>query len=264
MRTMRSMKAMKSVSMKKKPGPVNKFRFRLIHLYAGIFLLLMSGGVVSGFVLYRGDYTLFRINDIVFSGSKQLSESELKTLAEIRAGENILQLSAKKTSMKLMESPWIKAVSVRKDFQGRVLVNIHEASPFAILDIKGKTFLIDDKGKKLEEMKNNPVPFLPIIYSDERNNNNFAEALALAKVIKDRNIATERGRVEILANVRGPEDISVVVDGVLIKIGQGGYEQKLGRLFSLEEEVKKIPAVDYIDLRFENRVIVKPISGVVN
>lgn len=257
------MKSMKAMRMKKKPGPVNKFRFRLMHLYIGVFLLIMSGLVVSGLILYRGDYAQFRVNDIVFYGNKHLGEAELKTLADIGAGENILRLSAKKTSGRLLESPWIKAVSVRKDFQGRVLINIHEASPFAILDIKGKAFLIDDKGNRLEEMKNNPVPFLPIIYSEERDNDNFAEALALAKVIKDRNLATERGRVEIIANSKGPEDIAVVVDGVLIKVGQGGYEQKLSRLFSLEEEVKKMPAVDYIDLRFANRVIVKPINGVV-
>lgn len=263
MKGMKAMKSMKPRHLKKKLGPADKFRLRLIHLYMGIFLLIMSGGVASGFILYRGDYALFRINDILVYGNKHLAETELKALSGISAGENILRLSAKRTAVKLLESPWIKAVSVRKDFQGTVLVNIHEASPFAILDIKGKAFLIDDRGKRLEEMKNNPVPFLPIIYSEERDNNNFAEALALAKVIKDRNIATERGRVEIIANVKGPEDISVVVDGLLIKIGQGNYEQKLSRLFSLEEEVKKMPAVDYIDLRFANRVVVKPINGVV-
>lgn len=260
---MKGMKSMKSRNMKKKLGSVNKFRFRLIHLYMGIFLAVILGGFSFGFILFRGDYTLFRLNDIVFHGNKHLSEAELKALTDIKGKENILRLSAKKTAEKLLASPWVKAVSVRKDFSGRLLVNIEEATPFAILDINGRAFLIDDKGRKLEEMKNNPVPFLPIIYSEDRNNNNFAEALVLAKVIKARNIATERGRVEIIANVKGPEDISVIVDGLLIKIGLGGYEQKLNRLFSLEEEVKKMPTLDYIDLRFANRVIVKPINGVV-
>lgn len=257
------MKSMKPMRMKKNREPVSKFRFSLIHLYMGMFLLIMSSGVVSGFILYRGNYALFKLSDIVFSGNKHLAETELKTLTGLKVDENILRLSVKKVSGRLMESPWIKAVSVRKDFPDRVLVNIHEASPFAILDINRQAFLIDDKGKRLEEMKNNPVPFLPIIYSEEQNKDNFREALALAKVIKDRNIATERGRVEIIAKGKGPEDISVIVDGMLIKIGQGSYEQKLSRLFSLEEEVKKMPAVDYIDLRFANRVIVKPINGVV-
>lgn len=255
------MKTMKA--MKKKPVAVNKFRLRLIHLYVGIFLLVILSGAAVGVILFRGNYALLRVTDIVFYGNRHLAETELKTLAGLTGSENILRLSAKKLAGKMLESPWIKAASVRKDFPGRLLVNIHEASPFAILDINGQAFLIDDKGKRLEEMKNNPVPFLPIIYSEDRDNNNFAEALALAKVIKDRNIAKERGRVEIIANVKGPEDISVVVDGVLIKIGQGGYEQKLSRLFSLEEEVRKMTAVDYIDLRFANRVVVKPISGVV-
>jgi hypothetical protein len=58
-------------------------------------------------------------------------------------------------------------------------------------------------------------------------------------VLKDRKIATERGRVEIVAG-KGPESISMILDSVVIKIGQGDYERKLSRLFELEEEIKKM------------------------
>jgi len=51
---------------------------------------------------------------------------------------------------------------------------------------------------------------------------------------------------------------------VVIRMGQGDYERKLSRLLALEDEIKKRQiAVDYVDLRFANRVVVKPISEVV-
>jgi hypothetical protein len=67
-------------------------------------------------------------------------------------------------------------VSVRKEFPHSVSLRIHESTPFAILEMKGRSFLIDEKGKMLEEMKG-AIPFLPIITADpfgEREN--FMEA----------------------------------------------------------------------------------------
>ena len=54
------------------------------------------------------------------------------------------------------------------------------------------------------------------------------------------------------------------IDGMEIKVGEGSYEQKLARLFELIDEIRSRPIeVDYIDLRFANRVIVKPVAEVI-
>jgi len=54
----------------------------------------------------------------------------------------------------------------------------------------------------------------------------------------------------------------MIVDGTHVKIGAGGYEEKLERLIRLEEDIKNMALpVDYIDLRFEHKAIVKPLTG---
>ncbi len=239
----------------------NLFRSRT--LLVGVLVLSVAGGVVLSLRLYRLGTTLFPVKEIVFQGNVHLSEGELKAIAGINGNENLLTLSARGLSTRLLQSPWIRDVSVRKEFPHRILIRLGETSPFAILETKGRTFLIDERGRMLEEMKGT-VPFLPVINADPfKNRENLMEALNLAKVIKDRKIATERNRVEIIAD-NGPETISMVLDNVVIKVGHGDYEQKLNRLFALEEEIKKRAiTVDYVDLRFANRVVVKPISEVV-
>jgi cell division protein FtsQ len=231
--------------------------------FLGGLILLVAGGVVLSLWLYRSSTALFPVRGIVFQGNVHLSEGELKAMAGVGKNGNLLTLSAKGLSAKLLQSPWIKDVSIRKEFPHRILIRIGETSPFAILETKGRTFLIDERGRMLEEMKGT-VPFLPIINADPfRNRENFMEALNLAKVIRDRKIATERNRVEIIAD-KDPETVSMVLDSMVIKVGHGDYEQKLDRLFALEEEIKKRAiTVDYVDLRFANRVVVKPISEVV-
>lgn len=246
-------------------GPVT----RLKHLMSRrTFVTLVSGfvvciGVVSAFLLYRESTRIFMVSEVVFTGSTHLAETELRHLSGIRTGEGLLVLSARDVAERLKKSPWIRNVGVRKEFPRTVRVMIDESSPFAILEMKGKSFLVDDRGELLEELKD-AIPFLPVISGDPfKNRDNFLEALALARVVKDKKIAAEKSRVEIIAD-KGPQDISMVIDNVVVKIGRGDYEQKLTRLFELEDEIKRRAiTVDYVDLRFANRVVLKPMNGVV-
>ncbi len=138
--------------------------------------------------------------------------------------------------------------------------------PYALLEMNGRTFFIDDKGNRLEELKGEAIPFLPVISGDLfKNSGVFSEVLNLVRTMKDKGFIAVKDRIEIIIpHGAGPEDISMQVDGTLVKVGHGEYEEKLQRLLELEDEIMRrgIP-VDYIDLRFANKVIVKPINEVI-
>lgn len=263
MKTLRTQKKRKSPAPVSRRGVLWKAFFRPRTLWVCVVLLGMCAGVFLSFRMYRASAGLFPLREVVCYGNLHLSEGELKSMTGLNGGEGLFHISTKEISGRLLKSPWIKNVSVRKEFPRSLSVRIHESSPFAILEMKGRSFLIDEKGRMLEEMKG-AIPFLPVITADPfGDRESFMETLHLAKVLKDKKVATERGRVEIVAG-KGPESISMVLDSVLIKMGQGDYEGKLSRLFEVEEEIRKRAiAVDYVDLRFANRVVVKPISEVV-
>jgi len=261
-KTDRTPKNRKSPNLVSRKGLWKAF-FRPRTLGFAVALLGICAGVFLSFRIYRASASLFPLREVVCHGNLHLGEGELKSMAGLNGGEGLFLISTRGISEKLLKSPWIKNVSIRKEFPYSMLIRIDESSPFAILEMKGRSFLIDEKGRMLEEMKG-AIPFLPVITADPfGDRENFMETLHLARVLKDRKVATERGRVEIVAG-KGPESISMVLDSVVIKIGQGDYERKLDRLFELEDEIKKRAiAVDYVDLRFANRVVVKPISEVV-
>jgi cell division septal protein FtsQ len=51
---------------------------------------------------------------------------------------------------------------------------------------------------------------------------------------------------------------------MVVKVGAGDYKEKLQRLLELEEDIQRRQiTVDYIDVRFANRVVVKPIKEVI-
>jgi len=163
--------------------------FRPRTLGFAVVLLGICAGVFLSFRIYRTSARLFPLREVVFYGNLHLSEGELKSMTGLNTGEGLFPISTKGISEKLLKSPWIKNVSIRKEFPHSVSIRIHESSPFAILEMKGRSFLIDEKGRLLEEMKG-AIPFLPVITADPfGDRENFMEVLHLARVLKDKKIA---------------------------------------------------------------------------
>jgi cell division protein FtsQ len=129
---------------------------------------------------------------VVITGNEHLTDDELKTTARLGADENLITLSGRRISAKMMESPWIRSVAVRKEFPDRLLINISEAEPFALLDMKGKLFIVDDRGAMLEELRDIAVPFLPIISSNPYQEKRLSRKDILAKAIKIPGFSQER------------------------------------------------------------------------
>lgn len=247
-------------------NPKGKFFLHLLKKRYFVFIVLLifiASGLASGLWIYYTSVNIFPVREIIFTGNKHITDSELKALAGVTPGDSLSALSARTISVRLASSPWIKAVSIRKGYPDKILIRVNEAAPFAILQMKGSAFLIDENGTKLDKV-DDTVPFLPVIIADTaKNRGNFTEALTLTRIVRDKGIATERGRVEIIAD-KGPEDLAIAIDNLVIKVGSGEYKRKLERFFDIEKEIeKRAIAVDYIDLRFANKVVVKPIHKVV-
>ncbi len=204
----------------------------------------------------------FRLKEIVFTGNEHLTDEELRSLAGLKGNENLITISSSRIFEKLIESPWIRFISVRKEFPDRLHILIREAEPFTLLDIKGRLFIIDDRGKMLQELKDTPIPFLPVISGNPFGKREaLSEALNLVSALKELGFIFEKDHIEVIAFK--PQDIKVNLDGVLVKVGAGNYEEKLLRLLEMEEEIKKRKIlVDYIDLRFANNAVVKPVKEV--
>lgn len=225
-----------------------------------LLVLALAVGVYAAFIKIK---SAFPVRRVIFIGNRHLTADELRTLSGIRRNASLLTLSGGKVIEKLLGSPWIKSVSVRKEFPDTLSVIVSEVEPFALLDLKGRLFIINEKGDLLEELKGDTVPFLPIITGDpSREREGFSEALTLARAMNEKGLSSERDQIEIVLSK--PEELTSVIDGMVIKIGAGEYKEKLERLLEIEEDIQRRKiTVDYIDLRFANRVVVKPIKEVI-
>jgi cell division protein FtsQ len=241
---------------------VNKIRkagvFGIVrHVMVMIGIIVLAIGVSTW--LYSSPLkSLSPVKQIVFSGNRHLSDDELRTLAGVHPHDNLILLSSSTISRQLLKSPWIRSVSIRKDLPDTLSMTIREAEPFALLEMNKHLFLVDEQGKLLEELRENATPFLPVITGDPyKEKDALIEAIHLAKIMNDKGLSSGKDHIEIAAH--RPDELAVTIDGIVVKIGAGGYEEKLEKLRYLEEDIKRLGIrVDYIDLRFAGKAIVKP------
>ena len=257
MRTNKNTKRNAALKKNRTAGLLAKVRY-------GVFIIVPVVAVAAvSYFIFMGVRSAFPVRQVVFTGNEHMTDEELRALTGLKGSENLLTLSGRKIYENMLASPWVRRVSIRKELPDRLHMIVTETEPFALLDMQGRLFIVDENGKMLEELKDSLVPFLPVISGNPFSQKEaFSEAVHFAKAIKDAGLLSRKDHIEIIAN--RSQEMAANFDGILVKVGAGDYETKLARLMELEEEIKtrNIP-VDYIDLRFANSVIVKPVTAVV-
>lgn len=219
-----------------------------------LFLVSASAAAVMYFLVGH----FLKVNEIVLSGTKHLKGEEVAVLLNTGKGDGLFSATGKDMSMRLKKSPWIKNASIRKDLSGRISVKIEEAVPAAILKIYDNSYLVAEDGTVLEQMGLETF-FLPVIREIDpaRNRETFRTAMDFVRVLHNRGAIAYKSDLEITG--QRPEDVTLRFDNISIRIGSGDFEKKLERLSFVRDEIgKRNMNVEYIDLRFLNKVIVKP------
>ena len=219
------------------------------------FIVIITA-VASALIFVYGEVKQkLSLSHFVVLGNTHLSDEEVISLMKIKQGQSLVDIDPEMVEKQLLRSAWIRKVMIRKELPHTLIVRVKEASPVAILKKKKKLFLVDREGRILERLEQSPS-FLPVVELKDEDSFLYKQVLILAQTIRRFDYFNDR---EIRIIARRPEDISLRVDGLLIKVGKGRYREKLEHLVSLKDriETNRIP-IEYIDLRFKKRVIVRP------
>ena len=237
-----------------------KIRLMVLGMKAALAMLVVA--LAGGGLYMFAASDVFELRQVVIHGNQHLSDAELMALMRVTGKENLMLLSTERLYDRLHSSAWIRRVSMRKELPHTLVVKVVESKPQALLKNRNGYVIVDDEGIELERILGRQERFLPVIETyDATDTKEFREALRLATVINDVGIAKRARSVNIVGLDGDTKDLAVKIDGMEIKVGEGSYEQKLARLFDLIDEIRSRPIeVDYIDLRFANRVIVKPVA----
>lgn len=231
-------------------------RKKVIILFIGIFLL----SLISLFLLSR----LMTIKHLVVIGISNITDSQVKQAIGIKEGSSILYPSSKILYERLKKIPWIKDAVIRKDLNGTLTVYIKESTPVAIALYEKKAYLIDNEGRVLEDFSekiNNVKIFLPVLRDIDpfKNKETLVGAIELINFLSSKNMISSND--DIVLTGSNPDDLSLYVNQIELIFGKGDLETKLAKYSLIVEEIRKRGLrVQYIDLRFPEKVVVKTLE----
>jgi cell division protein FtsQ len=202
--------------------------------------LLLTGGVtaITALLLVGYDMTIrsttLSIRETVVRGCKELTEKEILALAAVRSTTNILTLNPDAIARRIKANPWVREVSIGREFPDRLVILIRERKAVALLQGEKETYLLDSEGspfKKLEPEDGLNLPILTGCVREGRTDEALVKkSLALLNYIAG---ATDIPPIGGISEVHGNETfgLSLFTDvGFCLKLGFDGYENKLKRL----------------------------------
>jgi cell division protein FtsQ len=232
-----------------------------------VALLVVGYGVSLAVDLARSSEALL-VTRVVVRGNERMSRGEVLGVLEGLAGANMVTVDLEASRRKLLNSPWVADASIRRIFPGTLEVWITERQPMGIGRIRDDLYLIDETGTIIEEFGPNYKEFdLPIIdglAAARRAGSTLVDegraALAsqlLAELQKRPGLAKRVSQIDV-TDVR---DAVVILkdDTALLRVGDERFVDRIQAYLDLVPALReRVPEIDYVDLRFDERVYVRP------
>jgi cell division protein FtsQ len=248
-----------------KPGKRHAPWRTWIRLFRGLllFAVLIAGGVWCGAAVLRAP--VLRVAHIAVTGTQHLSNGEVLALLEGLRGRNILLVRLDDWRQRVLASPWVADATLRRSLPGTVEVRITERHPIAIGRIGEALFLVDERGDEIDEYGPRYADFdLPIVDGLSRGNPKDAGANERRAQLASRLLHEVRSRPDLArrisqVDVSDPRDAVVIVDEdtAHIRLGDERFVERLQSYVDLASTLhERVPAIDYVDLRFGERVYV--------
>ncbi|MBI5542548.1 MAG: FtsQ-type POTRA domain-containing protein [Deltaproteobacteria bacterium] len=231
----------------------------------GVVALLVGICVATAFGADRGKTYLytsptFAIEELSFEGTRHADENELTRLSGIALGDNLFQADLLAAERAMSAHPWVRRVSVEREYPRKLVVRVIEHEPAALADLGGLYYL-DAAGhpfKKLAPGEEGDWPILRGVTREEYVAHEgeieglFQDALGalaaygeagLEKVAPLSEVRVDR--VDGLTFFCGP-------DAVAVKLGQGEWREKFTKLEQLLTELSRKGAKAEV-IRLDNR-----------
>ena len=234
---------------------------------AAVLLALVIYGMyrATALVLTADALTITRIN---VSGNSRLSRGEVVAMLDGLRGTNMIRVDLESWRRKLLSSPWVADAAIRRVLPGTVAVAISERQPMGIGRVGDDLYLIDNRGGVIDQFGPNYAEFdLPIIEGLAAPSRDDGPLIDGARAdLASHVLEALQGRPDLAKRV-SEIDVTDVRDAVLllkgdtaqVRIGNEQFAERLQSYVDLAPALRgRVPAIDYVDLRFDARVYVRP------
>jgi cell division protein FtsQ len=212
-----------------------------------------------------------KIDRILVHGNHQLSQRDVLGLLHGLRDSNVMLADLDGWRKRLLRSAWIKEASLRRELPGTIDITLAERDPLGIGRINDKLYLVATDGVVIDTFSPKYAAFdLPLIdglHAGPRDADGLmvdeTRAALAADVLHNLQRSTDlAGRVSQV-DVSNDEDAVVLLadDPARVHLGHEQFSERLRAYLDLAPTLRaRVPAIDYVDLRFDPRVFVRPIG----
>jgi cell division septal protein FtsQ len=189
----------------------------------------------------------FRVREVEVEGGRKVPQDTLLSLTALEGMPNLFSVNLKEVVRRLESHPWIEQVRVRKVFPNKILIQIEERKPMAIIQLE-ELYYIDIKGEIFSPVMNKDEYNYPYLTGLTRQGLEKDPLEAKGLIMK----ALELLRMIDQEKVPPLEEISEIhmektfgircfnkTEGVEVKLGLENFGEKLRRLFLVWSDLRK-------------------------
>ena len=232
---------------------------------AGLAMALLGSGWYVQRVMTSGE--AFEVRHLRVLGHSRLSLGEVEGLLEGLKGRNIVLTGLEEWRIKLLSSPWVRDASLRRALPDTIEVRLVERAPMAVAHAGETLWLIDEQGAIVDEFTPRYGALdLPIVEGLLGGGNGTLttpepERVALvAAALQSLRDGGLLGRVSQI-DVTHLRNVAVLLndDTVLLHVGFEQFAERVQAYLDMKERLARmVDGVESVDLRFGNRVYVRP------
>ena len=259
-----------------KPGR----RRRAWHTFLRPALQYGTIGLLLAYGIYRASAAaasarVLRIDHIAIAGNQRLSTGEVLAVLNGMRGESILWTDLDVWRRRLLTSPWVRDAALRRSLPSTVEVVVSERQPIGLGRIRGEMFLVDSRGVVIDQYGPQYADLdLPIVdglsagagadrqaeWAPETMTDEPRAELA-ARVIAALQTKPAVARRLSQVDVTDIHNASVILSGepAVILLGEDQFLARVESFLELATAVhERVADIDYVDLRFDGRIYVRP------
>jgi len=227
---------------------------------AFVFLLVIVGLGLSSAVRAQ----MFSINRIVVRGNARLSTGEVLAIVDGLRGGSLFSANLETYRVKLLDSPWVADATLRRVLPATIDLRIIERVPMAVGRLGDQLYLVDAAGMIIDDygpqysqfdlpivdgLVSMPTATTPVVDPERaRLAARFLDALSATPAL--------RQHVSQI-DVSNAHNLVVLIDQdpAQLYVGDKDFVARLQRYLEMAPTLKEqISDIDYVDLRFEERI----------
>jgi cell division septal protein FtsQ len=241
------LRARKQVSLEARKNRLIRRLIGALGDSAGALALLAAAALLSSVFIFVCSSVLsspyFAIKEVAVRGVRELTEKEVLELAKVKPQTNIMGINKEVIASRVAVNPWVKTIYIGRELPDRLVLDIRERKPVALVKENGIFYLIDGEGHIFKKLSHGDDVDLPVITGVKINLAEkpplYADTLKLLETLFTSGDYGFLGTVSE-AHLDGVFGLSLLTDsGLYLKLGREDFYGKLNQLKIVLADLEK-------------------------